>query len=381
MIPARPVIPSGQDHVLTELLRVDPHESGGWTLRGFQAMAHVIRARYAHPRRGEIVLELGHPAHMPRALSTTERFGIAFSDVPHPTELLDALSRRLASRESNFAWSEPKPPRRAEPRPAPRPSFTDIERLAFEAGVKPALRVHLPPERADGIVASFERFGHATAQFRTRVPRRHLLFVAHRSDAAERLAELERTISRDVFLRTRRSVDAVRECGLLLGYPSCCAERFAERYRRSPHPLLPRQQSLAYVAARAAWVREPQFRLNDALVAQGSCYISFEPCRYDCTEAFRHAALVAEVVGARTPELRETIDAELRRDVLIVESGERAVIEIAGGVITALAPLPAPQRATLGNAGLGAMIGSRVRADGSVARRPGALVIRFGRPV
>lgn len=183
------------------------------------------------------------------------------------------------------------------------------EWLAFEAGLKAAIRVVLP-QHAN--LAELERRVHARSwgffapehALEFTGGDQHLAYVARDDDAARALAEAERaSLCDDREERARRNAHV----GRLLGYPGCCAEAFAERMRRGVTTCLDGTTAHEdYAAAEAAARASGTFlgRLNNLLPDRAHPrLVTWYPCRYDCPASAAFAAALMDVLRARTPDL------------------------------------------------------------------------------
>lgn len=105
-----PVIPSGQEALLAEILGRGESLAGGCRFAGGQAEPTVVRARYACPG-GEVAVELLHPNSAPSTAVRTQRFAIVLKSGSAPAGFADELLSRIRARETEFRWqSLPKRP-------------------------------------------------------------------------------------------------------------------------------------------------------------------------------------------------------------------------------------------------------------------------------
>ena len=205
------------------------------------------------------------------------------------------------------------------------------EWLAFEAGLKAAIRVVLPQHTN---LAELEQRVHARS-WGFFAPEhalaftggdQHLAYVARDDAAARALAEAERaSLCDDREERARRNAHV----GRLLGYPECCAEAFAERMRRGVTACL--DGTLAhedYAAAEAAAQASGALlgRLNNLLPDRAHPrLITWYPCRYDCPASAAFAAALLGVMRDRSPDLAASWSRALVTRCAIDRRGRRLV--------------------------------------------------------
>jgi len=222
----------------------------------------------------------------------------------------DALTALAAHEDDILACI----PGAASPTPGPstRPALDEgPEWLAFEAGLKAAIRVVLPRHadlaaleqrvrlRSWGFFAPGRALAFAGGD-------QHLAYVARDDDAARALAEAERaSLCDDREERARRNAHV----GRLLGYPGCCADAFAERMRRGVTACLDGTTAHEdYAAAEAAAQASGALlgRLNNLLPDRAHPrLVTWYPCRYDCPASAAFATALLGVMRARTPDLAE----------------------------------------------------------------------------
>lgn len=213
----------------------------------------------------------------------------------------------------------------------------DVEWLAFTTGLKPAVRRTVDPARADEVTARFVREGAAVLRAsQTAVlggREQAVLYAARSRDLAAALRDAEaavlpgRPTEGDV-------VASHRAVGLALGFPECCVGAFCERLARGVDRLVeggPGGFAEDYVAARAAWVRAPDARVNPLLMRAGAQLVSFYPCRFDCSRA---VAMAEDLRGILAPRDAASLMATLSRAVVIAGDGARAQVIFEGERVT-----------------------------------------------
>jgi hypothetical protein len=98
-----PVIPPGEEKLLTEMLGQGATLPGQCQFAGGDANGPVIRSTYDCPA-GKVVFELRHPSQAPAGAVRTEQFAITLQSGSPPQGLQDALVKLIRSHESDFQW-------------------------------------------------------------------------------------------------------------------------------------------------------------------------------------------------------------------------------------------------------------------------------------
>lgn len=178
-------------------------------------------------------------------------------------------------------------------------SRLDIEWIAVKAGVKPALRITIAPERIGDLERRAHREGFAVARaaematFPTRPPAA-ILYISPDPERTRELADAEAPLLPFVPGRVgpEEGIPLHTRLGLLLGYPRCCVEEFCARIRRGVTRRIDgRHADEDFVAAECAARASQRFlgRLNDLSANRRVRIVTFYPCRYDCPEAASYA--------------------------------------------------------------------------------------------
>ncbi len=209
----------------------------------------------------------------------------------------------------------------------------DIEWIAMKAGVKPANRVSISPERADETETRLRRDGFAVARSEHTIdfPGRDpslILYVAPDADKALALADAEAqllppkndnlSLDDEIVLHTR--------FGALLGFPSCCVAEFCSRLR---HGITCRLDGSSahedFVAAECAAAASRHFlgRLNDLSPDRRARIVTFYPCRYDCPTASGYASAVFAAAQKMDPTAASELRAALLGEMNIGVDGTR----------------------------------------------------------
>lgn len=201
----------------------------------------------------------------------------------------------------------------------------DIEWLAIKAGLKPANRVTIAPERAADLERRARREGFAVERGARMVefPGRPPSLILYLSPSAERARELVDAEApllppESKRLHVDEAVPLHARFGRLLGFPPCCVDEFGARLRRG----VTRRASGGdahedFVAAECAAGASQRFfgRLNDLHPDRRVRIVTFYPCRYDCPAASEYAAGVFAAAEAADPAaasaLRETLIGEM----------------------------------------------------------------------
>lgn len=224
-------------------------------------------------------------------------------------------------------------PDRALP-PAPRlpadPSARAVprlERMAFEAGIKPALYLTLPRAEAEALLPRFAAFSVARVDYaldhdvvtdvrrRVNVPEgegSHVdLFIARDPAAVAR--------AREIYLDPRGPSAHLAEMGAMLGYPGCCVAAFAALDDRS-------NNSATRYAAHARTVAEGR-PFAPALNNLFAHVLPWFPCSYGCEASVRAADAVLDLFAATDPEGAASLRARLARPVLYVDHARAVAFE------------------------------------------------------
>lgn len=183
-----------------------------------------------------------------------------------------------------------------------------MEWLAFTWGIKPAVRLRLPPEiaerrRRDAIL---EGFAIAEAVDREAA----ILYVARRPEDAEVLRDAEAP------LLAGGATGAEQRAGHLalgrgLGYPRCCVEAYADRLAAGALAHGHEDYALAKEALAASETLHA--RLSYFRRARHEYLIPYYPCRFDCEWSLRYATGTFEAIERRS----RPGDAGRLRDALI----------------------------------------------------------------
>lgn len=205
----------------------------------------------------------------------------------------------------------------------------EAEERALLAGIKPALRQLLAPDRVAAQRARFEGLGlscavsafeptHGTGDRGERRAARPALIVADTPARAARLMACEQVQhelgARDrlSWLSRRRVRAAVAEQGTLLGYPPCCVARFARHtYNLGAGTAVAQAEALRRTRGACA----PRLNATDLAVFH---YVAWAPCALDCGPSRAAADRVAEVVAADEPGFVRRVDEALAVHRIVV---------------------------------------------------------------
>lgn len=223
-------------------------------------------------------------------------------------------------------------------------SRLDIEWLAIKAGLKPANRVTISPDRAAELEARARREGFAVehgarmVEFPGRPPSQ-ILYLSPSAERARELVDAEAPLlpPESNRLRVEEAVPLHARLGMLLGFPPCCVHEFGERLRRGVTRRLDgRDAHEDFVAAECAVRRSKQFlgRLNDLSPDRRVRIVTFYPCRYDCDVAADYALGVFKAAENQAPPEAAALRAALMQTASIAPDGGRG-------------PTPQPQPETL----------------------------------
>ncbi|MFO0548569.1 MAG: SGNH/GDSL hydrolase family protein [Polyangiaceae bacterium] len=119
------VIEPGQEDALADMLGRGAELPAGCAWAGADIEANRVVSRYGCAGRA-VAVELCHPiegACVPRAKATTSVFALApFEDSRPPSELVEALSKRVEAKRGTFRWSQAEtPPGSSEAQRSARP--------------------------------------------------------------------------------------------------------------------------------------------------------------------------------------------------------------------------------------------------------------------
>jgi hypothetical protein len=98
-----PVVPPGQDQLLSTMLGHGARLPEGCKFAGGAADGPLIRSTYRCPS-GEVVYHIVHPENATESATQTERFAIMVESGAPPTTLIDALASLMRSSEGEFEW-------------------------------------------------------------------------------------------------------------------------------------------------------------------------------------------------------------------------------------------------------------------------------------
>ncbi len=209
----------------------------------------------------------------------------------------------------------------------------DVEWLAVKAGLKPANRVTIDPERVGQLEARARREGFAVArgarviEFPGRPPS-VILYISPDAARARELVEAEAPLlpPESDRLRVDAAIPLHTRLGALLGFPSCCVAEFGVRLRRGVTRRIDgRDAHEDFVAAECAARAAQQFlgRLNDLSPNRRVRIVTFYPCRYDCAAAATYAAGVFAAAKAADPVAAAALRAAMLGEMAIAVDGTR----------------------------------------------------------
>lgn len=203
----------------------------------------------------------------------------------------------------------------------------------MKAGVKPANRISITPDRADETEARLRRDGFAVVrsahvvEFPGREPST-ILYVAPDQDRAASLRDAESMLlpPHNAKLGLDQEVELHTRFGELLGFPSCCVEEFCVRLR---HGITCRVDGgfadEDFVAAEYASRASGQFlgRLNDLSPDRRARIVTFYPCSYDCPQASDYARDVFAAAEKMDPSAAGALQQALLGTMHIAVDGAR----------------------------------------------------------
>jgi hypothetical protein len=209
----------------------------------------------------------------------------------------------------------------------------DIEWLAIKAGLKPANRVTVAPERAADLEARARREGLAVERGARMVefpgrPPSLILYLSPNAALTRELATAEAPLlpPGSSRLSVDEAVPLHVRFGLLLGFPPCCVEEFGSRLRRGVTRRVGGGEAHEdFVAAEYAARASQSFlgRLNDLSPDRKVRIVTFYPCRYDCAAAAAYAAAVFAAAEAADRAAAQALRAALLGRMTIAVDGTR----------------------------------------------------------
>jgi len=210
----------------------------------------------------------------------------------------------------------------------------DVEWVAVQAGLKPANRITIEPQRAGDVELRARRAGFHVergpklVEFPGRPPAMILYISPERDRARELVAAETQLLPPGRPMPIEDSVHWNTRVGELLGFPRCCVEEFAVRLRRSVTRRLDGGDAhedfvAAECAARAS--RRLLGRLNDLSPDRRARIVTFYPCRYDCPSAAGYAAAVFAAAEGALPAAAAALRAALLGTMSIAVDGSRGV--------------------------------------------------------
>jgi len=213
----------------------------------------------------------------------------------------------------------------------------DVEWVAMKAGLKPANRVTIAPERVAELEARVQREGLAAVRaphvitFPGRPPA-VILYLSPDAARARALATAEAPLLApdSPKLRVDEVVPLHLQLGHLLGFPECCVEEFVARLRRSVTRRRDgREAHEDFVAAEHAVHASTRFlgRLNDLAADRHVRIVTFYPCRYDCTAAALYAGQVFAAIESSSAAAAAALRAALLGTFSIAVDGRRGAVE------------------------------------------------------
>ncbi|MFO0630908.1 MAG: hypothetical protein U0325_35505 [Polyangiales bacterium] len=295
-------------------------------LRDDAGLAHTLDLRPAEP---------GAPTLVPGEL-------LRFAYTAAADEVIDdarlaryrAVLTSLAAHERTLVtWMRdtPTPASGAAPGPAPV-DHRGPEWIAFEAGLKPAIRVVLaaPDEIADLAATVRSRgwgFYASPDPVRFSSYTQRIGYVARTDDDARALADLEAPEGDDGVRFAAGDAAQNERLGVGLGYPACCTAAFARRIAlgvsRCPDDTLAHEDYAA-----AAWAladtTAPHWTLNNLLPdPDPPRLVTWFPCRYDCEATRRYAEALFAILEARSPTMAAAWRAALQQRTGVDRDGGR----------------------------------------------------------
>jgi hypothetical protein len=242
-----------------------------------------------------------------------------------------AVLSTLAAREHELAaWM------RAVQTPDRAPTnLRGPEWIAFEAGLKPAIRVVFETSDELEALAADARaegwgFYAPPAPLRFTHYTQRVCYVARTEEEARAIADLEAPEGPDGVRVPSNLPDDNQRLGERLGYPACCTAEFARRLThgvtRCPDDTMAHEDYAAAAWALAGTVT-PHWTLNNLLPDPAPPrLVTWFPCRYDCEASRRFAEALFSCIEALNPQMTATWRDALRQRTRIDRAGHRATL-------------------------------------------------------
>ncbi len=252
-----------------------------------------------------------------------------------------------------------------------------MEWLAFASGLKPAIRRTTEPGRAEEVERRLARGAVVlrARQLASIEGREQVVLYAARTGAlAAALRDAESAILPGHV--TAEDIPAAhRALGRALGFPACCVEAFCSRISRGVDRLTAGGQggfSEDYVAARDAWVRAADARVNPMLMSCGAQLVSFYPCRLDCRAAVTQAEALRSLLHEKDPGAARSLMSTLARAMILSSDGARAqvIVDAAGRVVRSAAPTLEGRASPRDVRLAGLLVGAQIEEGGAVRGLP-----------
>lgn len=212
-------------------------------------------------------------------------------------------------------------------------SRLDIEWLAIKAGLKPANRITIAPERAADVETRARREGFAVERGARMIefpgrPPSLILYVSPHAERARELVDAEAPLlpPDGNRLRVEEAIPLHTRFGRLLGFPPCCVDEFGVRLRRGVTRRINGSDAHEdFVAAECAAQASQRFlgRLNDLSPDRHVRIVTFYPCRYDCPAAAEYAAGVFAAAKVADPAAAKALHTALLGKMTIATDGNR----------------------------------------------------------
>lgn len=208
----------------------------------------------------------------------------------------------------------------------------DTEWIAFEAGLKPGIRITVEAAWLESLERRVAGAGFATTRaarpvvFPGRAPQ-EIVYVGRTAAAADELRALESKILPDLGggSPAEETLECHRSLGRALGFPDCCVEAYLVRLARGVTTTRDgRSAHEDFVAVEDALTRTEKAlgRLNPLLFERRVRFISHYPCRYDCPPSAAYAGRLHALLAARLPrEAQEMRDALCTRIAITPDGG------------------------------------------------------------
>ena len=206
-------------------------------------------------------------------------------------------------------------------------SRIDPEFIAFQEGLKPAIRIALDPCETKKINPHFVNYCVVSKEAIIRGKKQIIYYISRSYKYSRKLMQAEApSLSKSLLITKRVKRLSLEETGLLLGYPICCVKAFAERSEIIKFKLRMKvfsKNSYDYELIKMAACDRPSWYINNLLRTYVRPIISFEPCSYDCSYAIDYAKRIFDIIKGKYPVKGLSLKEVLKSTMLVKRDGSK----------------------------------------------------------